>query len=204
MAFPVLRAWRAAAALFFALILAGCAGMATIPEPTLARDTLDDFMLEGRFSLRQEEKSYSGKLSWRHASGRDELLLSSPLGQGVAEITADADEARLTTSDGKAYSAADAQTLTENVLGYRLPLALLTDWVRGRGMDDATKVERDEYGRPLRLRHEEWRIEYGYDSDAPSAPPGRLFAEREGSFELRLRIDEWTRLPPAPRQKTAP
>ncbi len=195
---PVLGAWRVAAALFSALLLAGCAGMSAVPVQP-ARDALNDFMLEGRFSLRQEDKSYAGKLSWRHAGGRDELLLSSPLGQGIAQITAEPGEARLTTSDGKAYSAADAQTLTENVLGYRLPLALLTDWVRGRDTD-AANVERDGYGRPLRLRHEDWRIEYGYDSDAPSAPPGRLFAEREGSFELRLRIDEWTRLP----QETAP
>ena len=45
------------------------------------------------------------------------------------------------------------------------------------------------------VRHEDWRVNYEYDSDAPDALPGRLFAERIGVFELRLRIDEWTRLP---------
>ena len=46
-------------------------------------------------------------------------------------------------------------------------------------------------GRPLRLRHEDWLIDYGYASDDPQAPPDRIFAVRAGGFELRLRIDEW-------------
>lgn len=183
--------------LVFALLLAGCA--ATLPRPDGARlsgDQLDAFSLEGRFSLRQDERNHSGRLSWKHSGAGDELLLASPFGQGIAEIVVNADTATLTTNDGKTYSAADVPTLTEQILGYRLPLALLTDWVRGRNAD-AEVVERDAHGRALRLRHEDWRIEYGYDGDDPQAPPGRLFAERAGAlgtFELRLRIDEWSTL----------
>ena len=55
----------------------------------------------------------------------------------------------------------------------------------------------DGHGRPLRLLDEAWRIDYEYDSDDPQALPGRLFVEREGGFELRLRIDEWSTLSPA-------
>jgi outer membrane lipoprotein LolB len=80
------------------------------------------------------------------------------------------------------------------VLGYRLPLSLLVDWVLGRN-SSAEVVERDAQGRPLQLRHEDWRVDYGYDGDDPAALPGRLFAERLGAFELRLRIDEWTSVP---------
>ena len=179
----------------FAILLAGCA--ATLPHPDaerLSADRLDAFFLDGRFSLRQEERNHSGRLSWKHSVDGDELLLASPFGQGIAEIVVNADKATLTTHDGKIYTASDAPTLTEQVLGYRLPLALLADWVRGRSAD-AEVVERDAHGRPLRLRHEDWRVDYGYDSDDPLAPPNRLFAERLGVFELRLRIDEWTRLP---------
>lgn len=179
-----------------ALLLAGCAALPTsAPESVaLSRHALDDFVIEGRFSLRQNEQNHSGRLRWKHAGGSDEVLLASPFGQGVAEIVADSRSASLTTSDGKTYSAVDAESLTEQVLGYRLPLSLLADWVRGRLVPEHV-AERDASGRPLALRHEDWRVDYEYDSDAPDALPGRLFAERIGAFELRLRIDEWTRLP---------
>ena len=180
----------------FASLLAGCAALPTsAPGPAaLSRNALDDFVIEGRFSLRQDEQSHSGRLRWKHAGRSDEDLLASPFGQGVAEIVADARSALLTTSDGKTYSAMDAESLTEQVLGYRLPLSLLADWVRGRLAPESI-AERDALGRPIAMRHEDWRVDYEYDSDAPDALPGRLFAERIGVFELRLRIDEWTRLP---------
>ena len=176
-------------------MLAGC--MATPPRPApefKSGGQLETFSIEGRFSLRQDNRNHSGRLTWKHASAGDEILLASPFGQGIAALVVNTDTATLTTHDGKVYSAPDAPTLTEQVLGYRLPLALLTDWVRGRNTE-AAHVERDTSGRPVRLRHEDWVVEYGYDSDDPLAPPDRLFAERLGAFELRLRIDEWIDLP---------
>jgi len=178
------------------LLISGCASLSPTPTGIApAREALDAFSLEGRFSLRQENKNYSGKMSWRHQGADNTLLLSSPFGQGMAEITTRANGAQLTTSDGKLYTAADTETLTQQVLGYPLPLTQLTDWVRGR--DDAPGLsERDTFGRPLRLSHEGWRIEYGYEGDDPAAAPSRIFAERTGGLELRLKIDEWTSLTP--------
>ena len=191
----LVRAWSSAGFLGLVLFLAGCA---SFPAPSVSvppRDALAAFSLEGRFSLRHEDNNYSGRLSWRHDGENNTLLLASPFGQGMAEITTVASGARLTTSDGKSYEAADAETLTTRVLGYPLPLAQLTDWVRGRN-STAGVAELDGFGRPLRLRHEGWSIDYGYDGDDPQAPPNRIFAERAGGLELRLRIDEWTSLPP--------
>ena len=174
------------------VLLAGCAtGLTTSGSALPSRDELGTFALDGRFSLRQDDRNFSGRLSWKHTATGDEVLLASPFGQGVAQITVNPAEAVLTTSDGNAFSAENVEVLTDRVLGYRLPLSLLADWVRGRD-GGADVVERDVYGRLLRLRFEDWRVDYGYDSDDPGAPPGRLFAERTGAFELRLRIDEWS------------
>ena len=177
------------------LFLGGCASLPVSSVSVPPRNALAAFSLEGRFSLRHEDKNYSGRLSWRHDGENNTLLLASPFGQGLAEITTGANNARLTTSDGKSYEAADAETLITRVLGYPLPLAQLTDWVRGRNTT-AGVAELDGFGRPLRLRHEGWNIDYGYDGDDPLAPPSRVFAERAGGLEVRLRIDEWTSLPP--------
>ena len=190
-----MRCLGAVALVSCAFLMTACAVAPSSVGDLPSRATLDAFLLEGRFSLRNEDKSYSGRLSWRHERGGDRVLLSSPLGQGMAEIVSDPEGAQLTASDGQVYSAADAETLTRDVLGYPLPLARMSDWVRGR-LRDAEASALDAFGRPLSQRVAMWRIEYGYENDDPGAVPNRLFAERVGGgLELRLRIDEWTRLP---------
>ncbi|MDR1934201.1 MAG: lipoprotein insertase outer membrane protein LolB [Candidatus Accumulibacter sp.] len=164
-----------------------------------ARGALEAFLLEARFSVRQDEQHHSGRLTWRHTAGGDELLLASPFGQGLAEIVAADGRATLTTSDGQVFAASDVPSLSERVLGYRLPLDHLADWVRGRAAD-AEVLARDAPGRPLRLRFEDWRIEYAYDGDDPAALPVLLVAGRCEGFELRLRIDQWSALPARERE----
>ena len=182
---------------FLTVLVGGCATLSGPSSGTLAtpRDALTAFALEGRFALRQEANNYSGRLSWRHDGADNDVLLASPFGQGIARITTSASGAELTTSDGKTYSAPDAQTLTRQLLGYALPLTELAGWVRGHSAGEAPgPVERDTLGRPVRLRHDAWRISYEYDTDDAQALPARLFAENANGMELRLRIDEWTDL----------
>lgn len=158
------------------------------------RDSLQDFALVGRFSVRHEGKAYVGGIHWRHVGDRDELVLSSPLGQALAEIVSDTGGASLTAGDGRSQSAANVDSLLQTMLGYPLPLDRLVNWLRGRHANAGT-LTTDPQGRPLHLRQEDWRIDYAYDGDDPQALPDRLFIEREGSVQLRLRIDEWQALP---------
>lgn len=188
----IFRRARLSGVALAALCLSACVSLLPPAQGGAAaqRSQLESFALEGRFSLRHEEKSYSGHLTWQHVGEKDELLLASPFGQGIAEIVSDRAGARLTASDGKAYAASDAETLTQQVLGYPLPLTALLGWVRGRGAAGDTAVA-DGFGRPLSLRRELWRIDYEYDNDDPQSLPGRLFVRQAGGLELRLRIDEW-------------
>ena len=187
--------WRIVWRLLAVLSLAGCAALPQSPgnHAVARRDAIDDFSLEARFSLRHEDQNYSGRLSWRHVGGDDELLLASPFGQGLAQLTSNRRGAQLTMSDGQVYTAEDGTALTRQVLGYPLPVAQLADWVRGRG----AAIEADARGRPLRLRHDGWNIADEYASDDAQAPPSRIVAQRDDGAELRLRIDEWTALPTA-------
>ena len=66
------------------------------------------------------------------ATPTDELVISTPLGQGVAEITRRDGVYTLVAADRQRYTAADPERLTEQALGYALPLDGLPDWVRGR------------------------------------------------------------------------
>ena len=116
---------RVLIALLIVLGLPGLSSCTTLPAAAsahaplaVARDDLQAFALAGRFSVRQEGKNYPGRLHWRHDGDRDELLLSSPFGQGLAEIVSDAGGARLATSDGSSYTAATADELLQSCLLY--------------------------------------------------------------------------------------
>ena len=89
----------------------------------------------------------------------DDLLLSDPFGQGVARIVRRDGLVNLTTSDQKVYQARDVEDLTEQVLGWRLPLAGLPDWVRGRAAAGApAQTQRDSSQRLAELRQSGWLV----------------------------------------------
>src|SRR5690349_9208843 len=110
--------------LLAALLVGACAQAPLQPPPP---DT--EFDLAGRLAARHGEESFSGSIAWRHARSSDEMLISTPLGQGVARIVREGDAVTLTTAEPREYRAADAESLTEQVLGFRLPLAGLANWV---------------------------------------------------------------------------
>src|SRR5438034_739365 len=158
---------RAAAYALASLLLGGCAQLETRP----AREAEVD--LAGRLAARYGEESFTGSIAWRHAKDFDEMLITTPLGQGVARIVREGDQVALTTAEPREYHAADVESLTQQVLGFRLPLDGLADWVRGRPSPD--------------LERRGWKIEYQeYAGEFPArsrvaarkAPPGRRRARR--------------------------
>jgi outer membrane lipoprotein LolB len=181
-----------------ALVLGACGTTGTtglaVPSANARADTAAGFVLSGRFSLGQDGKNHVGRLQWRHTATRDEFLLSSPLGQGMAEIVSDTDGARMTSADGQTRAAATADELLQSLLGDTVPLDKLIDWLRGRNTNDG-HLALDAAGRPLLLRQREWQIEYAYDTDDANALPGRLFIDRADGLQLRLRIEHWETLP---------
>ncbi len=150
-----------------------------------------DFDITGRIALQYRDNAGTGNIAWRHSVRTDEMLLSSPLGQGVARIVRDGEQITLTAQDGREYRASDAESLTEQVLGFRLPLVGLADWVRGRAAPAPapapTNSRRDGEGRLLALEQAGWQIDYlEYAGDRPT----RLRVRYPG-LELRLAISAW-------------
>ena len=170
------------------LLLAGCAA---VPQKTLpARPIGEAFYLSGRVSVKHGTEAASGKISWQHGPDSDDLLLSNPFGQGVARIIRRDGVVTLTTSDQKAYQAKDAEDLTEQALGWRLPLAGLPDWVRGRAAAGApAQTRQDSSHRLAELRQSGWLVEFLDYNDA-SGLPSRLNFSRDDA-QIRLVIDQW-------------
>jgi outer membrane lipoprotein LolB len=96
----------------------------------------------------------------------------------------------LTTSDQKVYQAKDVEDLTEQVLGWRLPLAGLPDWVRGRAAAGAPAQTRlDGSNRLAQLRQSGWLVEF-LEYQSEGGPPVLLRLSRDDA-QIRLVIDQW-------------
>ena len=158
-----------AVALLFAAFLAACAPLEIRPpEGPL------EFSLAGRIAARYGSESFSGNIAWRHARSGDELLLSTPTGQGVAQIIRQGDAVLLKTAEPREYRDNDPEALTERVLGFRIPIDGLADWVQGKPSPQ--------------LESRGWRVEYqGYDAERR---PTRMRLTYQG-IELRLAISQW-------------
>lgn len=156
------------------LLLAGCVANPPLPDRPPAQ-AITTFAFTGRLAVRQGETRHHVRVDWRHAVDRDDILLTTPLGQGIAEITRDASGARLVLADRREFAAADWSGLSEQIFGFRLPLDTSARWLLG----DATPVEG-------------WRVTIvERESNVADALPGIIELERD-DVSVRLKIDEWS------------
>ena len=151
------------------------------------------YTVTGRLSARHGAEGLSANFQWRHDRDRDELELSSPLGQTVARLTGNADGVRMIAADGRVETAGDWQVLTMRGLGWPLPVAGLAYWVQGAPREGASfAVEAGTGGTPALLRQDGWTIVYGaFVLDAGGvARPSRITLNY-ADVEIRLAIDAW-------------
>jgi outer membrane lipoprotein LolB len=133
-----------------------------------------EFSLAGRIAARYRSEAFTGNIAWRHAKNGDELLISTPTGQGVAQIVRQGDAVLLKTAEPREYRAADSESLTERVLGFPVPIEGLAEWVQGKPAPE--------------LESRGWRVEYQeYDEQRR---PRRMRLTYQG-IELRLAISQW-------------
>lgn len=203
-------------------LLSGCSTltpMASAPASRAALPRADwhEFQIDGRVAVSYQEQRHFGRFSWRHwlsgaqrsepdkEQANDELLISNPLGQGIAELWRGPAGARLRLASGEEYQAADAEQLLHRVLGLPLPVSHLPDWLLGRsGGVPGAELTHDLWQRPQRQRVAGWQIDYHYPDPepepepepglAPEALPQRVSLSRPGEAdgpEITLRIDTW-------------
>ena len=110
------------------LMLSACA---TSNPPVLLRQAqteISSFAFSGRVAIRHNGERTSAGVRWTHHGPEDEILLLTPLGQTVARIFSNSNGVLLEES-GKKYFEKNAEALTEQVLGWHLPLTGMRYWV---------------------------------------------------------------------------
>jgi outer membrane lipoprotein LolB len=206
---PLLRHYGAALGL--ALLVTGCASLSPVkpdPGPQLERHYNETISLSGRLSVRytqnNQEQAVHGSFTWNQRNNHIAVSLLSPLGQTLATIEIRPDMAVLTQSGKPPLVATDVNILTEQALGWPLPIAGLRDWLQGFGQDASGRdFVAQPSAEPLRLvSRDGWNLSYGeWQDDTANTPknhPRRIDLAREtkqaGPVAIRIVIDQW--LPP--------
>ena len=166
------------------------------PATSAQKTPAYDFNILGRIAIQDEKQSFSGSFRWEHQTTNDVILLFAPLGQAVAEITKDEEGVRLITSKMEGYYANDTEALTEQILGWRLPLDGLKYWIQGiHSPLTAAEKDLDRQNQLLAIRQDGWHIHYNSFtqtsfSSAPLPKNIHLFFDNQ-KLKIRLIVDNW-------------
>lgn len=196
--------------LLFALTLSSCATTAinqSKPAKNLKPSELHkqhmesigqikQFALKGRLGVITKPKSFSARLAWQHSDLQDNVDIYSPLGGKVANITKTPEQVTLTDNQEKVISEKNVETLTENTLGFSLPLSGLSFWALGRPYNEGivNLMTWDENGRVNSLEQNGWHIEYSnYMLNGDLALPNKVNLKSD-QITIKLIVDEWLEL----------
>ncbi len=173
----------------FATLLASCA---TAPEAT------PDRVHTGRFSAvatqGDRRESVSGRFSMEVRGDRRRIDLATPLGTTVARIEVGPNGASANGPGMQEARGPDADALAEQLLGWRLPVSGLSDWIEGRPVPSRpARVERDG-SRLALIEQDGWTVRLAETFPA-SDRPRLIILERAASppapgVVLRLVVDD--------------
>lgn len=187
-----------------AIVLTGCASTIAIPPKPDADSAslkthhlqtlqlIREFSLQGRIGIQTNPKGFSGSLQWQHQQTSDEIALFSPLGSQVASIISHPDQIALIDAAGNRFTSVNAETLTQEVLGWRLPLHGLADWALGRPAASPIEDMRwNTQGLLTYLEQDGWKIEFdNYQQQGQYMLPGKIYL-KSVQLNLKLLVEKW-------------
>lgn len=171
-----------------ALWLGACATPTAPPERVLS----GRFAATADFGERRE--SVSGRFMVEVRGTRQSIDLSTPVGTTVARIEIEPGRATATGPQLQTASGPDADMLVEDLIGWRLPVAGLADWIEGRPSPSRPSSAQRDGDRISEIEQDGWTIRYPEYSGVTQRPR-RLLLERapDGTapaVSVRLIVDE--------------
>jgi len=195
------RTGRRVMAGLLGMVMAGCSTLPAPPTQTTASNASQQriqrlqanqpFALEAKLAVQYAGKGYTARLEWQHDVQEDTMRIFSPLGQQVALIHRTRQAVTLTDQSGKQHTAADVASLTERLLGWRLPLSGLSQWILGIPHGNSPfQAAYLENSAPASLTQDQWQI--NYDDYRQTALNGALeqlpYTTRLQQQDVRLKL----------------
>ena len=173
----------------------------SLPEgPLSERNYQSAISVGGRLSVRYQQngkpQSLQGKFRWQQQGEQTDITLYSPLGQTIATIAITPGLAIMAQSDGEKKQAPNVTALTQEVLGWPMPVDGLRYWLQGFVQNVEGKLQTASPEGMHSFQSDGWRVRYvSWQRNASIQYPKRFDMERTtaeaGDIVLRLVIDDW-------------
>jgi len=159
-------------------------------EATLAK--LSEWSFIGRIAVSQGGNGGSGRIEWRQHGGDFDIRLSAPITRQTWRLSQTNGRVRLEGLPGGTREGDNAEALLSEATGWRIPVAVMSDWVRGARAGAGGDLEFGPDGLPATLRQAGWAVTYReWNQDDPVLPT-KVFAQA-GDARVRLAIEQWQR-----------
>lgn len=151
-----------------------------------------DWSLAGRFAASDGHHGGSGSLEWRQQGEDFAFTLRAPITGKSVRLEGGPDGAVLVGLDGGPVAGANADSVLNEVFGWRVPVADLAWWVRGlRAPGSPARLTFGADGLPATLDQDGWHIDFrAWDAGRTPVVPSKVYASRP-PYTVRLSIREW-------------
>ncbi|MBX9869529.1 MAG: lipoprotein insertase outer membrane protein LolB [Burkholderiaceae bacterium] len=179
-----------------------CTSTKPLSQETLnkERQYQDNSQISGRISIQYQqndiEQSVHANYDWLQSKNTLEINLSSPLGQTIAQITQNAQGARLEQAKQATLYAADIEQLLNDNLGWPLPANDLKIWLQGfdkRADGSLIAVPTQDN---FQIHANGWTLNYAQWQEVNGKAHPKLIdlkrqTEQVGEVKIRVLITEW-------------
>jgi outer membrane lipoprotein LolB len=184
--------------------LVGCSSLQTLPSlsslPQTERNFHDNILIQGRFSVAYEQnnrpQSVQGRFQWQQQGQHIDIDLMSPLGQTMAKLAITPNSATIQQSGKEIKSASNITELTEQTLGWSLPVAGMRDWLQGFNRNSGHQRQIARPNENDQFDTEGWHVQYvSWQQNSMPVYPKRIDLTRTSpqlhQLSMRIIIDQW-------------
>jgi outer membrane lipoprotein LolB len=180
--------------------LAGCALQPPVTirgeaDPALQAQLagVERWQLDGKLAVRTPQQSESARVQWAQDGDSFDIRLSGPAGLKATRIYGMPGGVRFEQGERR-ESAGSAEALSERLIGWPLPAAGLTYWLRGLPARDVPPqaASYTEQGWLAELEQAGWQLHFSQHQPVGNVVlPGRIEAAR-GDVRITVIIKQWT------------
>lgn len=193
------------ATLAFAITLTGCSTVtppSTKPEKPIAQiswkdrqaalERLRNWQLNGKIAIQTAQDAGSATVDWIQNRSSYQISLYGPLGSHGIKLAGQPGHVTLDTSDGKHFTANNAEQLLAKNWGWNLPVSNLTYWVRGLPVPTSTYSSHfDNSNRLTSLQQQGWNVQFlGYTNEGAIDLPSKI-SITSATFKTKIVIYQW-------------
>ncbi|WGL16445.1 lipoprotein insertase outer membrane protein LolB [Microbulbifer bruguierae] len=185
------------------LAIAACSSQKPQPTPPTTQNSgaqsaasLQRWEAMGKLGVRSPKENGSANLTWQQANSNYRIHLSGPLGAGATIISGSPGGVSLQRGSEPAVFASNPAQLTEQIMGWPLPVTEMFYWVRGLAAPGAVSgQQKNTQGQLQSLQQSGWQLNFsGYQAVGPYQLPTKIKAatnQAAGPVSVTVVIKEW-------------